>query len=993
MTAVYTATCSRRPRRATSGRTRCCRRTSSSRRSLAGAAALLPVARWLEPAALAPLAGSLGGAALVHSAARRAARSRSPHPTAHARLARREMTRGRYRLILLAGVAARRSSPCCAALARRAPRAARARRAARSRARVRAGWAVGSARIGEPTMDAKPLPRVRAAVGDRVARRDVLSRSQPHPPRRVSAEGALGRLGGARLEARGRERVERRYMLVPTPASTASPPAGCSPTSTRDARGPQVRGQPRASRLARAQLRQGTGDAQPGQRSRPHPLSRSSAPATRGEGKWEQRVAGTRRSTTSPRASAGRSSRGGRTRSCTTSAGPARTATPSACSPPGASTATTRTPTSARSSGAPATTTGWGFDRPSPDHANAEVILLISAHLETGHYFNPHAQRIIEAKAHGAKLIVFDTRLSNTATHADYWLAPYPGSGGGDPAGDREPPDPNAAATTASSCAAGGTGRSICRDASRTSSRRSRASRRARASSTPSYTFEFAGARIRRRRPTRSREIAEVVAQRRHAALDPQLAQRRGGQPRRLAGRRARSSSSTRCSARSRPRAARTPTPGTSSCRGRSTCPPHPQTWNELNWPHEYPLGDERAVVPAAALPQGRARAARRVLHPRLQPGLDQPRRLLVDRGADRRGAVGLHVALTPTWSETAYFADYMLPMGHRLRAPRPPLLRDARRAVARLPPARAARGARAARRARRRHARREPGRGVGGERVLDRALLADRSRRRAGHPQVLRVRRRPGEKLTVDEYYGYIFENSVPGLPERAARGGPDAARVHAPLRRLRDRTAASGALHEERVPDAELDDCASTTRPRLHAGAEARVAEYRAAADARIPTPTAGGAVGVEIDGRIAARVSDAERAARVLLATLADWGWPEYALPTYIRSHIHPDDSRAGRDASLIPTFRLPVQIHTRSANAKWLDEIAHTNPLWIHPVDAARLGAANRRSRARRDRDRPLRRQGVGDRGHPSGRGRLQPSHGALEDSAARAASGR
>jgi anaerobic selenocysteine-containing dehydrogenase len=32
---------------------------------------------------------------------------------------------------------------------------------------------------------------------------------------------------------------------------------------------------------------------------------------------------------------------------------------------------------------------------------------------------------------------------------------------------------------------------------------------------------------------------------------------------------------------------------------------------------------------------------------------------------------------------------------------------------------------------------------------------------------------------------------------------------------------------------------------------------------------------------------------------------------------------------------------VQIHTRSANAKWLDEIAHTNPLWLHPSDAARL----------------------------------------------------
>ena len=33
-------------------------------------------------------------------------------------------------------------------------------------------------------------------------------------------------------------------------------------------------------------------------------------------------------------------------------------------------------------------------------------------------------------------------------------------------------------------------------------------------------------------------------------------------------------------------------------------------------------------------------------------------------------------------------------------------------------------------------------------------------------------------------------------------------------------------------------------------------------------------------------------------------------------------------------LIPTFRLPVLIHTRSDNAKWLNEIAHSNPLWLN-----------------------------------------------------------
>ncbi|HEV2765005.1 MAG TPA: molybdopterin dinucleotide binding domain-containing protein, partial [Pyrinomonadaceae bacterium] len=66
----------------------------------------------------------------------------------------------------------------------------------------------------------------------------------------------------------------------------------------------------------------------------------------------------------------------------------------------------------------------------------------------------------------------------------------------------------------------------------------------------------------------------------------------------------------------------------------------------------------------------------------------------------------------------------------------------------------------------------------------------------------------------------------------------------------------------------------------------------------------------------------------------------GWHECAIPTYLKSHVHPDHLNEG-ETVLISTFRLPVQIHTRSANSKWLDEIAHTNPLWMHPTHAARL----------------------------------------------------
>ena len=70
-----------------------------------------------------------------------------------------------------------------------------------------------------------------------------------------------------------------------------------------------------------------------------------------------------------------------------------------------------------------------GADRPSPDYANAQTILLLSSHLETGHYFNPHAQRIIESKSKGGTLIVIDPRLSNTSAKADMWLPAYSGHG------------------------------------------------------------------------------------------------------------------------------------------------------------------------------------------------------------------------------------------------------------------------------------------------------------------------------------------------------------------------------------------------------------------------------------------------------------------------------------------------------------------------------------------------------------------------------------
>ena len=46
-------------------------------------------------------------------------------------------------------------------------------------------------------------------------------------------------------------------------------------------------------------------------------------------------------------------------------------------------------------------------------------------------------------------------------------------------------------------------------------------------------------------------------------------------------------------------------------------------------------------------------------------------------------------------------------------------------------------------------------------------------------------------------------------------------------------------------------------------------------------------------------------------------------------------------ANNERILLPTFRLPTLIHTRSGNAKYLYEISHGHPLWMNPLDADAL----------------------------------------------------
>ncbi|HEX9188400.1 MAG TPA: molybdopterin dinucleotide binding domain-containing protein, partial [Vicinamibacteria bacterium] len=200
--------------------------------------------------------------------------------------------------------------------------------------------------------------------------------------------------------------------------------------------------------------------------------------------------------------------------------------------------------------------------------------------------------------------------------------------------------------------------------------------------------------------------------------------------------------------------------------------------------------------------------------------------------------------------------------------------------------------------------------------------------------------KREPGRKLSVDEYYAFLFETSVPGLPEKAKEEDLS------PLEYMRRSGAFEiarqvGAQHEAVVPAAELEDVRVSPRGRVYTKAEKPPTPNVVPVPSPDPDPEGRRPVGVLLDGEVRRGFPTPSGKLEFYSATLKAWGWPEQALPTYIRSHVHPQ-SLGRNEMPLIPTFRLPVQIHTRSANAKWLDEIAHTNPLWMHPRDASKLG---------------------------------------------------
>ena len=576
-----------------------------------------------------------------------------------------------------------------------------------------------------------------------------------------------------------------------------------------------------------------------------------------------------------------------------------------------------------------------GMDRPSPDHARADVILLVSSHLEAGHYFNPHAQRILDGVKKGARLIVFDTRLSNTATHADHWLPTQPGS--------------EAAVLLAIAnhlIATGAWDRDFVRrwfnweeylaaekpDLPRTFESFEAVLRDLYEACTFEWAAEESGVDAEQ-----IREVAELVA--------------RAGS--RLSTHNWRSAASGNEGGWQVARTlfflnALTGSIATPGGTYPSTwnkfipkpirMPRHPEHWNELTWPDEYPLAMyEVSFLLPHLLREGRGKLD--VYFTRVyNPVWTNPDGFAWIEALTDEEKVGLHVALTPTWNESAYFADYVLPMGH---GPERHDLHsyethDGQWIGFRQPVLRSARERLGERVADTRHT--NPGEvWEENEFWLELSWRIDPDGSR-GIREFVESKENPGQRLTVDEYYAWMFEHSVPGLPEAAAAEGIsplDYMRRYGAFEVARD----IGPLHERPVPAEELEDAREDEFGRIYTRAPASAAVNLAPMGAPDSDPEGRRPVGVRVEDTIRRGFPTPSGKLEFYSPTLVRWGWPEYAVPAYIRSHVHPAAMEPDQ-MCLISTFRLPVQIHTRSANSKWLDEIAHTNPLWLHPSDAAR-----------------------------------------------------
>ncbi len=557
-----------------------------------------------------------------------------------------------------------------------------------------------------------------------------------------------------------------------------------------------------------------------------------------------------------------------------------------------------------------------GHDRPSPDYENAKFILLISAHLETGHYFNPHAQRIMDAKSNGAKIATVDIRLSNTASMSDYWVAPRPGTEAMMLLGfvhvvlaeglfDRAFLENWVNWQTWLSV------RGIQGDFDRFIVEL----KKQYADANPEAVAEITGLDADLIR-TVGREIGQAGSRfAAHVWRNTASGNEGGWQV-------------ARCLQFLVTMVGAVGTKGGTNPGGYNkfvakpfAVPPPQDCWSELLYPKEWPLSHhELSFLLPHLMKDGRGKVD--VYFTRVyNPVWTNPDGCVWMEALADENLFGLHAALTPTWNETARQADYVLPMG--LATERHDLMSQETHAAKWISFRQPVLRALMQRQGKEVEWTYEANPGEVWEEdefwiALSWRIDPDGS---MGIRKFYESPYRPGERVTIDEYYQWIFENSVPGLPEAAAAVNMN------PLEYMRKHGAFLVQDEVYKSHETALD-------PAVAAKATVDPDSQELRQD--------GKTVGLQVNGKAVVGFPTQSKRLEIHAPLMKEWGWPEFTEPAYIKSHV--DESELQRDQGemvLVSTFRLPTLIHTRSANSKWLSELSNTNPVWIHPEDARRL----------------------------------------------------
>ncbi|WP_457640305.1 molybdopterin-dependent oxidoreductase [Persephonella sp.] len=634
-------------------------------------------------------------------------------------------------------------------------------------------------------------------------------------------------------------------------------------------------------------------------------------------------------------------------------------------------------------------------DRPSPDFANSRLIFLSASHAaDAGHYFQQHAGYIADARAKGAKLVIMDPRLSNSAGMADLWLPVWPGT---------------EAAVYLSM---------ISRLLQEDKYNREFMERwvnwkvflkdkdylnyllkEGRISKLPEgetfddfievlkdlykdYTFEWA-AEETKVPIDRLEKLYEMILWAGDRITSyfwrAQAAGNRGGWM--SAGRTGYfllvvTGSIGGIGANGWHK---WHVLGVGGKGGKATLKDKPQpvdAWNELLWPPEWPLSTYELSFLLPHLlsdDQWREKWAQR--------GLKIPDRIdvwiskiynpvWINPDGFRwievlkdENKMGLTVNLSPTWSETNWFVDYILPVGlagerhdnqsaetkpERWTAFRQPVLRVALKKMGWEPkvPWRATL-----------EAHKKVGLGEVWEENefwINLAWAVDPDGD-LGIRQYWESKKNPGKPITIEEWYDAAF-GTLPNLKKVCEKLGVT------PYEYMRDRGAWTEEtdvynVHEREIPydpqkDAYRYKGKWIPRSKLAVDPDSG-AVYLKGHGEKLHSERH--TIGVMKDGKLLVGFHTPTGLLEFYSKTFVEWNWPEYAIPYYpktkeerqklihVVTHVHHDYMTEPNAFVLNPIYRLPYNIHTRSVNAKWLMEISQNhNPVWIYEGDAKRLG---------------------------------------------------